>query len=347
MIKLIYVMKKGKITLLCSLLAMLAFTTTYSQNTVYSTIAKNINSEANSLQHNLNRAGDTLHLNSDYNLYKVEFIGTYAAKVFEIERGKKRTSIPLASVPVGEYTIAAFQIEKSDDIYQYQKTIVFRISRLLPIEEPKIEEELIAELEPEIIEEEPIIKEEEAVVAEVIKGEPAKKQRVKKERVKKEIVKKERVKKERVKKERVKKERVKKERVIKEITEKKTRVAKTRTPRSKKEKTVSPEKKKREVIKKEAVKKEIVKEKKTRVTTKKTTKPRKESVVADKSVNDKTVTLTKPERKTRVVERKEPKLDSTEYKTYNLTNGRGGRYAVQSREEYRAENLRPNGEPYN
>lgn len=279
-------MKEGKITLLCLLIAMFAITSTYSQNIVYSTIAKNINSDANSLQHNLNRAGDTLHLSSDFKLYKVEFIGTYESKVFPVEGEKKQISIPLKSVPVGEYTIAAFQIEKTEGIYQDQKTIVFRISRLLPIEDPTIEEELIAEVVPEIIEEEPIVKKEEAVVAEVIKETPIKKEVVKKEKVKKEIVKKEKVKKERVK-------------------ENKTRVA-TRTPKVKKEYT-KPE---RPIVEKELV-------------------------------------IAKPERKSRVVERKEPSLDSTEYKSYNLTNGRNGRYAVQSREEYRAENLRPNGEPYN
>jgi len=279
-------MKEGKITLLCLLIAMFAITSTYSQNIVYSTIAKNINSNANSLQHNLNRAGDTLHLSSDFKLYKVEFIGTYESKVFPVEGEKKQISIPLKSVPVGEYTIAAFQIEKTEGIYQNQKTIVFRISRLLPIEDPIIEEELLAEVVPEIIEEEPIIKKEEAVVAEVIKETPIKKEIVKAEKVKKEIFKKEKVKKERVK-------------------ENKTRVA-TRIPKVEKGYT-KPE---RPIVEKELV-------------------------------------IAKPIRKSRVVERKEPSLDSTEYKSYNLTNGRNGRYAVQSREEYRAENLRPNGEPYN
>jgi hypothetical protein len=301
MVKLIHVMKEGKITILCLFMFMMAFSTSFAQNTVYSTIAKNVNSEANSLQHNLNRAGDTLHLSSDFNLYKVEFIGTYASKVFEVERGLKKTSIPLASVPVGEYTIAAFQIEKSDDIYQYQKTIVFRISRLLPIEDPILEEELIAEVtpEPEIIEEEPIIKEEEAVVAEATADVP-----VKNEGKEEPIIKEE-------------------EKVVTEVT------------------AEVPVKKERV-----RVKKEVTPKKKTRVATR-TAKPKKEPIAQVKIVKVEKIVITKPERQTRVVERKEPSLDSTEYKSYNLTNGRNGRYAVQSREEYRAENLRPNGEPYN
>lgn len=309
-------MKEGKITLLFLFIAMMTCNASFSQNKVYSTIAKNVNSEANSLQHNLNRTGDTLHLSSDFNLYKVEFIGTYASKVFEIERGLKRTSIPLASVPVGEYTIAAFQIEKSDDIYQYQKTIIFRVSRLLPIEDLKTEEELIAEVapelkspeeelvaeanpeserleeeriaeitpEPEIIEEEPIIKEEETVVAEIIKELPVQK-----------------------------------------------------------EKTEKP---KKEIVKKGIVKKEVTPKGNTRVATR-TAKPKKERVVVEKLVNEKKLVSAKPERQTKVVERKKPSLDSTTYKSYNLTNRRNGSYAVQTREQYRAENLRPNGEPYN
>ncbi|WP_452227953.1 hypothetical protein [Lacinutrix sp. MEBiC02404] len=310
MIKLIYVMKKGKITLLCLVVAMLAVTSTYSQNIVYSTIAKNINSEANSLQHNLNRAGDTLHLSSDFKLYKVEFIGTYESKVFPVEGETKQISIPLASVPVGEYTIAAFQIEKTEGIYQDQKTIVFRISRLLPIEDPIIEEELLAEVVPEIIEEEPIIKEEEAVVAEVKKETPVKKESVNKGKVEKEIIKKDKVKKEIIK-------------------ENKTSVT-ALTPK----------------LKKERVKKEVVKENKTRVAIL-APKVKKEYTKPERPIVGKELVIAKPERKSRVVERKEPSLDSTEYKSYNLTNGRNGRYAVQSREAYRAENLRPNGEPYN
>ncbi|MBU2939642.1 hypothetical protein KO494_08840 [Lacinutrix sp. C3R15] len=296
MIKINNVMKEGKVTILCFCMILMVTSVSFGQNTVYSTIAKNINSEANSLQHNLNKAGDTLHLSSDFNLYKVEFIGTYESKVFEVERGKKKTSIPLASVPVGEYTIAAFQIEKSDDIYQYQKTIVFRISRLLPIEDTILEEELIAEVtpEPEVIEEkpvikeeEPIIKKEEALVAEVAKKEP----------------------------------------IVKEKKEK-------------------PVKVKKEKVKKAKVKKEVAPKAKTRVATS-TPKPKKEYIKPEKIVKEEKVVKTKPARDTRVTETKKPSLDSTVYKSYNLTNGRGGRYVVQSRAEYRAQNLRPNGEPYN
>ena len=52
-------------------------------------------------------------------------------------------------------------------------------------------------------------------------------------------------------------------------------------------------------------------------------------------------------RKYKIVEIKAPKLGTTEYKTFNLRMPRGGRYLVQSRAEYRSQNLRPNGQSYN
>jgi len=209
--------------------------TTFGQNQVYSTIAKNINPDGISLHHDLNSTGDTLHLKSDYKLYKVEFIGDTDSQVFMIEGAKREAFIPLSSVPVGEYTIAGFQIERSDDIHQYQKTIIFRVSRLLPIPPPiENEEDYIAEINPDINEDVPVIEDE--TEFEIVQNSvPSKNKKLQKSRKK----------------------------------------------------------------------------------------------------------------KSRIVEIKEPKLDITVYKTYDLSTQRGGRYVVQSRSEYRSQNLRPNGKPYN
>ena len=227
-------------------MAMMSYST-FGQNSVYSTIAKNVNPDGLSLHHDLNPAGDTLHLKSEYNLYKVEFMGNKDSKVFMIEGAKNEAFIPLASVPVGEYTIAGFQIERSDDIHQYQKTIIFRVSRLLPIPTPIEEEVVVAEINPDIIEDIPVIEEE-------------------------------------------------------------TKLVNAETPepsKNKKEKTQpKPRSRENKLVRKSRV------------------------------------------RKSRTVETKEPKLDTTEYKTYNLSTLRGGRYVVQSRAEYRSQNLRPNGKPY-
>ena len=281
-------MKEGTITKII-LLICLAFTVTvYGQNPIYSTLAKNVNPEAKSLRHQLNTAGDTLILESDYMLYKVEFIGNYDLKVFEIEGSKNQTKIDLSTVPVGEYTIAAFQIERNDDIYQYQKTIIFRISRLLPINRPEnMLQNTIAENN-EVFEEgtqtSGTINESEDLAFEEVNGvalEEAKPAAINQKRI-----------------------------------------PKLRRPKRKTSLAAT-----------------------TRTTNQKKTKPKPEY---------KSVTKEKP-----VVERKRPasnenpyvsqevEADNTVYKSYNLTDARDGRFVVQSRADYRANNLRPNGEPYN
>ena len=278
-------MKEGTITtkfflLIC--LICLAFTTmSFGQNPVYSTIAKNVNPDAKSLRHDLNASGDTLILKSDYMLYKVEFIGNYDLKVFEVKGSKKETKIDLSSVPVGEYTIAAFQIERSDDIYQYQKTIIFRVSRLLPIDRLKEDFE-------EVIVDNDEVEEETQIASTINESEDLSSEELN------DVADKE-----------AKPAILRKKRTPKPRPEKKTRVA------SNTEKT-------------------------------KTIRPKKERVVREKKI----VERVKPVKKERFVTRKSRDTE-TEYKSYNLTNGRGGRYAVQSRAEYRENNVRPNGEPYN
>ncbi|MDX1774740.1 hypothetical protein [Oceanihabitans sediminis] len=126
-------MKKYRNLVLCLSVALLTFSSSFAQSTVYSTIAKNMNSDAKSLKHDLNTVGDTLQLNSDFDLFKVEFISEKGSKVFNTQVSKGMSYIPLESVPIGDYTIAAYQILSSDDVYQYQKTIIFRLSRVLPI----------------------------------------------------------------------------------------------------------------------------------------------------------------------------------------------------------------------
>jgi len=242
--------------------------TVFCQNPVYSTIAKNINPDGLSLHHDLNTAGDTLHLKSDYKLYKVEFMSKDDSKVFMIEGNISEAYIPLASVPVGEYTIAGFQIERSDDMYQYQKTIIFRVSRLLPIPAPfEEEEDFIAEVSPDMNDDVPVIEEEtKPVVVEI--PEPSKKKKVKTQ------------------------------------SKKKSRVASNRN------------------------------------------KDSKSFVESRKKARENKMVRKTPEKKSRIVETKEPKMDTTEYKSYNLSTHRGGRYVVQPRAEYRRQNLRPNGKPY-
>ena len=106
----------------------------YSQDVVYSSIFKNVNKIAKSLNHDLNTSGDTLFLESKFALNKIEIIGNSNLKEFEINDETKNLQIPLNDLPLGDYTIAVMLTEGHDDTYIYRKTIVFKVSRLIPIE---------------------------------------------------------------------------------------------------------------------------------------------------------------------------------------------------------------------
>ncbi|GGG54559.1 hypothetical protein GCM10010976_26880 [Bizionia arctica] len=110
------------------------FNTSYSQDVVYSAIFKNVNDSAQSLNHYLNTSGDTLYLESQFDLNKIEVIGTSGLKVYAINDVTKDIRIPLSDLPMGDYTFAVVHTEGRDDTYIYRKTIVFKISRLLPID---------------------------------------------------------------------------------------------------------------------------------------------------------------------------------------------------------------------
>jgi hypothetical protein len=109
------------------------FNTSYSQDVVYSAIFKNVNDSAQSLNHHLNASGDTLYLKSQYDLNKIEVIGTSGLKVYAINDVTKDIRIPLNDLPIGDYTFAVVHTEGRDETYIYRKTIVFKISRILPI----------------------------------------------------------------------------------------------------------------------------------------------------------------------------------------------------------------------
>lgn len=263
--------QRGNLKCIALLLLMVGITSTtmFGQN-IYSTITKNVNQNAKSLQHYLNEAGDTLHLKSTFTLYKVEFINDQEYKVFEIDKSKKEASIALSSIPIGDYTVASYHIERNDEIYQYQKTIIFRMSRLFPINLPSETDqfEVVAAVEntkePEVVkpvEVKPVITE--PVIAQ---AEPAKKE--------------------------IEENLNNREGLLDvSIVEKKMQIAdyvdlNDRGSRSKK---VAPK-----------------------------------LPIATRKTNEKKVQI----------------------KAYNLSSIRNGDYAIQTRADYRRNNLRPNGKPY-
>lgn len=110
------------------------FKPSYSQDVIYSTIFKNVNKTAKSLNHDLNTSGDTLFIESVYKLNKIEIIGDSNLKEFAIHDSIQHLQIPLNDLPLGDYTIAVLLTEGYDETYIYRKTIVFKVSRLLPID---------------------------------------------------------------------------------------------------------------------------------------------------------------------------------------------------------------------
>jgi len=108
--------------------------TSYSQDVIYSAIFKNVNKTAKNLKHHLNSTGDTLYLESKFDLNKIEIIGDGGLEIYAINNITKAIKVPLNALPTGDYTFAVVQTEGRDDTYIYTKTIIFKISRLLPID---------------------------------------------------------------------------------------------------------------------------------------------------------------------------------------------------------------------
>ena len=106
-----------------------------AQSNIYSTITKNINSKAATLDHNLSASGDTLLLKSKFPLSKIEIISDSGVQVMPLGGDKKDVKVPLSFLDVGNYTLSVLFIEGKDDTYIYSKTVVFKIARLLPIME--------------------------------------------------------------------------------------------------------------------------------------------------------------------------------------------------------------------
>ncbi|MFL0352257.1 hypothetical protein [Xanthomarina sp. GH4-25] len=110
------------------------FNTSYSQEVVYSAIFKNVNKTAKSLNHYLNKSGDTLFLKSTFTLNKIEIIGDSGLKNFPVHDSTKELRIPLNDLPLGDYTIVVMHTEGRDDTTIYRKSIIFKVSRLVPID---------------------------------------------------------------------------------------------------------------------------------------------------------------------------------------------------------------------
>ncbi len=96
-----------------------------SAQKTYTTIIKNVNYLASNFVHELSTNQDSLVLESDVLFNKVRFLKDGYKKVFELPRSVYKSKIPLNELPLGNYTVI---------FYDMNKIIVFRLTRLLAFE---------------------------------------------------------------------------------------------------------------------------------------------------------------------------------------------------------------------
>lgn len=91
----------------------------------YTIIHKNLNSTASGLHHNLNKSGDTIVMTSDKSILRVSFLSHEQKETVMIDLDNKVAKIPLYHLPIGRYTIA---------VYREDMIIAYDIVRKLPIQ---------------------------------------------------------------------------------------------------------------------------------------------------------------------------------------------------------------------
>lgn len=109
-----------------AIICMLLTTLTYGQK---STLFKNINVRANELQHRLNSTGDTLLLEGQRSIERVDIFNSDFEKSFNVNTKKAR--IPLSEIPVGRFVT---------EVKLHGKLIIITLLRHEPIKNVLITE---------------------------------------------------------------------------------------------------------------------------------------------------------------------------------------------------------------
>jgi len=92
------------------LYTILLILSTFVINAQESILIPNTNIDAKELVHSLNKTNDSLVLNCDYIIYKVEIFNSEYMKIYEIN--KKEIQLPLTELPLGRFSIAVFTNRK-------------------------------------------------------------------------------------------------------------------------------------------------------------------------------------------------------------------------------------------
>lgn len=354
-------MTKQKITYLLSLTLLLS-TLSFSQVSSRTTIVENVNATKAGLVHVLNRTGDTIILKSSKEIYRFSILYHTQKESVLMDLGSKEAKIPLHHFEIGRYSVVAY---REDAVYPIS------MNRISVISKPK---DATADLEESILRsslpEEELYKRNlkprpkrnsDTRVAKVApkpdnsRALAAAKQREEKARKKTEAA--ERAKKDLVQAEakRAKKESALAEAKVLEAKEKKQReLAKAEANRvSKKQKALAEvEAKEREAKDKKTRELAQVEANRARI---------KQKAIADAKANEaiKERARLKTEKEKRDAERAEnsityAKADKINDKKeiavkevkYNISDIHNKSLLKQTREDYRKENLRPNGTKY-
>lgn len=308
-------MKEGKITCLL-LLTLLTSALSYSQ-VYYTSMVKNFNSSAKNLDHYLNKTGDSLHLGSTDEIYKIGFYSDSGSKNFSLFDAPKKVSIPLNGFPVGEYTVA---------VYQEKHIIVFGVNRDKPFPDE------VADIKEDIFDLEIVNKDEsskigikkpETAVAEAKKP----KQEIKKAPEKP----------------------VKKEPKVVEKTDVKKELKKSPSHASVKRKKQRPyEKKKKQTVAKKQPKQNDKKEKVASaqdMLNRKAAKSSRDNKTASRTQKDTNRDKAEITANTRNRVMTQEEIEARMVK-YNISDVKDRSLMKQTREEYRKTHLRPNGKKY-
>lgn len=340
-------MKYLQKTLLFAALSVLTFSVTAQEK--FTLIHKNKNSSALGLKHDLNKVGDTILMTSDKSILRVSFLSHAQKETVMVDLDNKRAIIPLHYLAKGRYTIAVY---REDMIIAFD---IVRQKEILAVDNS------VTDLEESILRSSLSQEEQEKRFIKPLSKSTNKDTRLasnnnintKNQLSDKEISERDRIKKERealLEKERaiakanllkLQEERAakqKKEEIAIAEAKKEEELAKQIALKHQEELKLAEENRKK--LKEEAEKKRIAE-----------ARQKEEEAKRAEIEASKRVMLAQLEKNKKDKANSEKELASNTVKSkkvkYNLTLVNDKSVDVQTREEYRKENLRPNGKPYN
>lgn len=339
-------MKYLQKTLLFAALFVLTFSVTAQEK--FTLIHKNKNSSALGLKHDLNKVGDTILMTSDKSILRVSFLSHAQKETVMVDLDNKSAKIPLHHLAKGRYTIAVY---REDMIIAFD---IVRQKEILAVDNS------VTDLEESILRSSLSQEEQEKRFIKPLSKSTNKDTRLASNNIntKNQLSDKEISERDRIKKER--EALLEKERAIAKANL--LKLQEERAAKQKKEEIAIAEAKKEEELAKQIALKhqeelklaeENRKKLKEEAEKKRIAEARQKEEEAKRAEIEasKRVMLAQLEKNKKDKANSEKELASNTVKSkkvkYNLTLVNDKSVDVQTREEYRKENLRPNGKPYN